>query len=80
MEHISDNHENLIYVIVANYKTNSYVEEQDMVIKYATEKDITAIAAVEAECFPPSEAATEREFVERVKYYGNWERIYYSFR
>ena len=42
-----------------------------MVIKYATEKDITAIAAVEAECFPPSEAATEREFVERVKYYGN---------
>ena len=80
MEHISDNHENLRYVIVANYKTNSYAEEQDMVIKYATEKDITAIAAVEAECFPPSEAATEREFVERVKYYGNWERIYSSFR
>ena len=80
MEHISDNLENLRYVIVANYKTNSYAEEQDMVIKYATEKDITAIAAVEAECFPPSEAATEREFVERVKYYGNWERIYYSFR
>ena len=80
MEHISDNHENLRYVIVANYKTNSYAEEQDMVIKYATEKDITAIAAGEAECFPPSEAATEREFVERVKYYGNWERIYYSFR
>ena len=42
-----------------------------MVIKYATEQDITAIAAVEAECFPPSEAATEKEFVERVKYYGN---------
>ena len=80
MEHISDNHENLRYVIVANYKTNSYAEEQDMVIKYATEKDITAIATVEAECFPPSEAATERGFVERVKYYGNWERIYYSSR
>lgn len=42
-----------------------------MVIKYATKKDITAIAAVEAECFPPSEAATEKDFVERVKYYGN---------
>ncbi len=42
-----------------------------MVIKYATEKDITAIAAVEAECFPHSEAANEKEFVERVKYYGN---------
>lgn len=42
-----------------------------MVIKYATEQDITAIAAVEAECFPTAEAATEKEFVERVKYYGN---------
>lgn len=42
-----------------------------MVIKYATEKDITAIAAVEAECFPPTEAAVEKEFVERIKYYGN---------
>lgn len=42
-----------------------------MVIKYATEQDIKAIAAVEAECFPTAEAATEKEFVERVKYYGN---------
>lgn len=25
---------------------------------------------MEAECFPPAEAATEKEFVERVKYYG----------
>lgn len=42
-----------------------------MNIQYATMKDITAIARVEAECFPPAEAATEKEFVERVKYYGN---------
>ncbi len=42
-----------------------------MIIKYATEEDIKAIAAVEAECFPPAEAATEKDFVERVKYYGN---------
>ena len=42
-----------------------------MVIKYATAEDIAAIAAVEAECFPPAEAATEKEFVDRVKYYGN---------
>ena len=42
-----------------------------MNIKYATNEDITEIAAVEAECFPPAEAATEKEFVERVKYYGN---------
>ncbi len=42
-----------------------------MVIRYATEEDIPAIAAVEAECFPPAEAATEEEFIARVKYYGN---------
>lgn len=42
-----------------------------MIIKYATAEDITAIAAVEAECFPPAEAATEKEFIDRVKYYSN---------
>ena len=42
-----------------------------MIIKNAKQEDIAAIAAVEAECFPPAEAATEEEFVERVKYYGN---------
>lgn len=42
-----------------------------MVIKYATEEDITAISALEAECFSTAEAATEKEFIERVKYYGN---------
>lgn len=42
-----------------------------MVIRHATEQDITSIVAVEAECFPPAEAAGEREFVERIKYYGN---------
>lgn len=33
-----------------------------MNIKYATNEDIAKIAAVEAECFPPAEAATEKEF------------------
>ncbi len=42
-----------------------------MIIKHATKEDVKAIAAVEAECFPPSEAATEKEFSERVQYYGN---------
>ncbi len=42
-----------------------------MIIKYATEEDIKAITAVETECFPPAEAATEKDFIERVKYYGN---------
>lgn len=42
-----------------------------MKITYAEEKDIAAIAAAEAACFPPAEAATEQEFVERIKYYSN---------
>ena len=42
-----------------------------MRIKYATMEDLAAVAAVEAKCFPPAEAATEEEFIERVKYYGN---------
>ena len=33
--------------------------------------DAKKIAAAEAACFPPAEAATEQEFVERIKYYGN---------
>ena len=51
-----------------------------MEIKYATTADITAIAAVEAECFPPAEAATEEEFIERVKYYGNYFWLMYEDR
>lgn len=42
-----------------------------MIIRYATKDDIAAITAVEAACFPPAEAATEEEFVERVNAYGN---------
>ncbi len=42
-----------------------------MDIRYATIEDIKAIIAVETECFPPAEAATEKEFIERVRYYGN---------
>lgn len=42
-----------------------------MNIRYAGMEDIAAIAAVEAECFPPAEAATEKDFIERVSHYGN---------
>ena len=42
-----------------------------MVITHATRKDIAALTAVEAACFPPAEAATEKEFIDRVQYYGN---------
>lgn len=42
-----------------------------MDIRYATIEDIKAITAVETECFPPAERTTEKEFIERVRYYGN---------
>ena len=42
-----------------------------MEIRTATMDDLQAVAAVEAECFPAAEAATEEEFAERLKYYGN---------
>ena len=42
-----------------------------MVIKHASRKDIAALTAVETACFPPAEAATEKEFIGRVQYYGN---------
>ena len=34
-------------------------------------EDLAAVAAVEAKCFPPAEAATEKEFTDRIRYYGN---------
>lgn len=42
-----------------------------MEIRIAGTEDIAALTAVEAECFPPAEAATAQEFVERVRHYGN---------
>ena len=34
--------------------------------------DLDAVASVEAECFPPAEAATKEEFAERLRYYGDY--------
>ena len=42
-----------------------------MLIRNATIEDLYAISSVEAGCFPASEAATEEEFLQRLKYYGN---------
>lgn len=42
-----------------------------MHIRTATEQDLDRVAAVEAECFPPAEAATRAEFAQRIAYYGN---------
>ena len=40
-----------------------------MLIRTAEIEDLRQIAEVEAACFPPTEAATEEEFVQRLQYY-----------
>ena len=42
-----------------------------MEIRTATLKDLDAVSAVEAACFPAAEAATPAEFKERLRYYGS---------
>ena len=42
-----------------------------MNIRTATNKDLEAVTSVEAECFPPAEAATREELAERLKYYAD---------
>ena len=42
-----------------------------MLIRTATIDDLEAVAAVEAECFPPAEAATKEAFEDRLNHYGN---------
>jgi len=42
-----------------------------MYIRTGTIKDLDAVSAVEAECFPPAEAATREAFENRLLYYGN---------
>ena len=42
-----------------------------MEIRNAERKDLPAIAAVEAECFPAAEAATAEELAERLTHYAN---------
>ena len=42
-----------------------------MQIRTATINDLTAIAQVEAACFPPAEAATADEFKDRLEHYAN---------
>ena len=42
-----------------------------MRFRNASINDLEQIADLEVKCFPPAEAATEKEFIERVKYYGN---------
>lgn len=42
-----------------------------MNIRHATKHDVSAISEVEAKCFPPSEAASETAFIERIESYGN---------
>ena len=39
-------------------------------IRMATMDDLEEIASVEEECFPSAEAASKKEFAERIKAYG----------
>lgn len=41
-----------------------------MTIRTATIEDLEAVSAMEAECFPPAEAATKEEFEKRLTHYG----------
>lgn len=52
-------------------KRSEFKEKRIRNIRHATSEDISAIAAVETECFPPAEAATEKDFADRVEHYGN---------
>ena len=45
--------------------------KRNLQIRTAVMDDLKAIARVEAECFPAAEAATEEDFAERLKYYGD---------
>lgn len=40
-----------------------------MEIRYATIDDLDAVASVEAECFPPAEAAARESFADRLRHY-----------
>ena len=42
-----------------------------MIIRTATIDDLAVISAIEAKCFPPTEAATENEFRDRLEHYAN---------
>lgn len=42
-----------------------------MLIRTASIEDLDAVAAVEAACFPPAEAASREAFADRLKIYGN---------
>ena len=42
-----------------------------MTIRTATIEDLDAVSAVEAQCFPPSEAATREEFKDRLTHYAD---------
>lgn len=42
-----------------------------MLIRTATIEDLDAVTSVEAECFPPAEAATRKDFEGRLRTYGN---------
>lgn len=53
-------------------KANDFLHDADRIlIRTGSNADLDAVTAVEAECFPPAEAASREEFAERLRVYGN---------
>lgn len=46
-------------------------KDNQRIIRTAALQDLDMITSVEAECFPPAEAATKEEFEQRLTYYAN---------
>ena len=49
-----------------------------MIIRHATIDDLCAVPAVEAECFPEAEAATEKDFKARLEKYAEYFWLLYD--
>ena len=62
--------EPILQAVHADIESHSK-EMKRMIIRRAELNDADAIAKVEAECFPESEAATLTQFHERLKYYAS---------
>ena len=55
-------------VIIALISTKG---SSSMTVRYALPTDLAALAAVEAECFPAAEAASEKDIKNRLDHYAN---------
>ncbi len=61
----------IIYLLDGDERLAFQKSEDGMKIRRATVEDIDFVAAVEKECFPPAEAASREQFVERLASYAD---------